>query len=268
MRLIGFACVVLTLSAVLSSSVHACPVTRGTFAWDGLNGQLSQDSGAQVAAAVRAADDFTMPAGVSSQPWEVRSVTAEVISSYVPTAAGFGLEVFNDANRAGVGPVPGTRQYLLVGATALTDLGVAPGGRRYRVRFAVPAGALLVPASQRRWASIYATAGAPGTSFTGTAGNGVVSGEIGRANLSYPGGLWTRLDICCIGATDLAIRVRGVQTGTPQSDFNCSGITSVQDIFDFMAAYFTNSPDADFNHNGSLTVQDLFDLLAAYFAGI
>jgi hypothetical protein len=50
-------------------------------------------------------------------------------------------------------------------------------------------------------------------------------------------------------------------------DFNGSGSVTVQDIFDFLAAYFTNDPRADINHSGSVTVQDIFDFLAAYFAG-
>jgi hypothetical protein len=41
----------------------------------------------------------------------------------------------------------------------------------------------------------------------------------------------------------------------------------VQDIFDFLAAYFSNGPGADFNGSGAVSVQDIFDFLAAYFAG-
>jgi len=48
-------------------------------------------------------------------------------------------------------------------------------------------------------------------------------------------------------------------------DFNQSGGTGVQDIFDFLAAYFSADPRADINGSGSLTVQDIFDFLSAYF---
>jgi hypothetical protein len=41
----------------------------------------------------------------------------------------------------------------------------------------------------------------------------------------------------------------------------------VQDIFDFLAAYFAGNPRADFNHSTTISVQDIFDFLAAYFAG-
>lgn len=55
--------------------------------------------------------------------------------------------------------------------------------------------------------------------------------------------------------------------GTCRADFNNSLTLSVQDVFDFLAAFFSNAPAADFNDSGGLSVQDLFDFLNAYFAG-
>lgn len=51
------------------------------------------------------------------------------------------------------------------------------------------------------------------------------------------------------------------------ADFNGSGAVTVQDIFDFLGAYFANIPSADFNGSGAVTVQDIFDFLGAYFTG-
>lgn len=51
------------------------------------------------------------------------------------------------------------------------------------------------------------------------------------------------------------------------ADFNGAGGLTVQDIFDFLAAYFAGEPSADFNGVGGLSVQDIFEFLAAYFAG-
>ena len=51
------------------------------------------------------------------------------------------------------------------------------------------------------------------------------------------------------------------------ADFNCSGSVTVQDIFDFLSAWFAARPSADFNGSGSVTVQDIFDYLSAWFAG-
>jgi hypothetical protein len=51
------------------------------------------------------------------------------------------------------------------------------------------------------------------------------------------------------------------------ANFNGLGGLSVQDIFDFLAAYFGGAAGADFNHSGATSVQDIFDFLSAYFAG-
>ena len=50
-------------------------------------------------------------------------------------------------------------------------------------------------------------------------------------------------------------------------DFNGSGMVTMQDLFDFLTAFFAHSPTADFNASGQVTVQDLFDFLLAWFAG-
>ena len=50
------------------------------------------------------------------------------------------------------------------------------------------------------------------------------------------------------------------------ADFNLSGAVSVQDIFDFLAAWFSTLSSADFNGVGGVSVQDIFDFLAAWFA--
>lgn len=60
------------------------------------------------------------------------------------------------------------------------------------------------------------------------------------------------------------------------ADVNNSGSVTVQDLFDFLAAWFRkclpplsptcNGITADFNNNVAVTVQDLFDFLAAWFA--
>jgi hypothetical protein len=52
-----------------------------------------------------------------------------------------------------------------------------------------------------------------------------------------------------------------------KADFNQNGSVTVQDIFDFLAAYFSANTLADINGVGGVTVQDIFDYLAAYFGG-
>jgi hypothetical protein len=50
------------------------------------------------------------------------------------------------------------------------------------------------------------------------------------------------------------------------ADFNHVGGITVQDIFDFLAVYFSGSSTADIN-GGGIGVQDIFDYLASYFTG-
>jgi hypothetical protein len=51
------------------------------------------------------------------------------------------------------------------------------------------------------------------------------------------------------------------------ADFNASGQLSVQDIFDFLNAWFAGDPRSDYNEDGTVAVQDIFDFLNAWFAG-
>ncbi len=72
-----------------------------------------------------------------------------------------------------------------------------------------------------------------------------------------------------VGCTqrDVLIETTAVAHEACPADFNGDGSVSVQDIFDFLGAYFGNQPAADVNHDGSVSVQDIFDYLAAYFTG-
>ena len=51
------------------------------------------------------------------------------------------------------------------------------------------------------------------------------------------------------------------------ANYNGTGGVSVQDIFDFLSAWFASSTTADFNGAGGVSVQDIFDFLSAWFAG-
>lgn len=55
--------------------------------------------------------------------------------------------------------------------------------------------------------------------------------------------------------------------GVCPADFNASGTVNVQDIFDFLAAWFASAPSADFNGQNGIGVQDIFDFLASWFSG-
>ncbi len=51
------------------------------------------------------------------------------------------------------------------------------------------------------------------------------------------------------------------------ADFNDDRARTVQDVFDFLGAYFDAVPAADVNNSGDVTVQDVLDFVAAWFAG-
>ncbi len=50
-------------------------------------------------------------------------------------------------------------------------------------------------------------------------------------------------------------------------DFNGSGTISVQDVLDFLVAYFSGDAGADVNGVGGVTVEDIFVFLESYFSG-
>jgi hypothetical protein len=65
----------------------------------------------------------------------------------------------------------------------------------------------------------------------------------------------------------LTINFDGTITVPCRADFNLDTFVTVQDIFDFLAAYFSSSITADINADNSVTVQDIFDYLSLYFRG-
>jgi hypothetical protein len=90
----------------------------------------------------------------------------------------------------------------------------------------------------------------------------------GTAFLTNSRELWMVIDVETDAGIDLGDAIVRLQLPSAcPADFNGVGGITVQDIFDFLAAYFNNNPRADFNNAGGVTVQDIFDFLAAYFAG-
>ena len=58
-----------------------------------------------------------------------------------------------------------------------------------------------------------------------------------------------------------------VNPPTCRADYNTDGGVTVQDIFDFLVAYFAGQPAADINGDGSVAVGDIFAYLVLYFEG-
>lgn len=115
------------------------------------------------------------------------------------------------------------------------------------------------------------------------------SGAQGSFTLKVSGGGGSVAGACCAGATCQVLAQsacsganrRFVGNGgvcnapggntSPccRADFNQSGLISLQDVFDFLMAFFASDPIADVAGNGSGTpsVQSVFDFLAIWFAG-
>jgi len=96
--------------------------------------------------------------------------------------------------------------------------------------------------------------------------NNAGAGEDYAEMFGSPGGLWNDQPdapgVVVFGLVE-------IDPSTPacRADFNGSGSVTVQDIFDFLIAYFANDPRADVNSANGVTVQDIFDYLNAYFTG-
>ena len=52
-----------------------------------------------------------------------------------------------------------------------------------------------------------------------------------------------------------------------RADYNGAGGVTVQDVFDFLTAWFGGQASADVNRDGATSVQDVFDFLSLWFAG-
>ncbi len=50
-------------------------------------------------------------------------------------------------------------------------------------------------------------------------------------------------------------------------DVNADLTITIQDLFDYLTAYFNGNAEGDFNRSGAITVQDLFDYISAFFNG-
>jgi hypothetical protein len=72
---------------------------------------------------------------------------------------------------------------------------------------------------------------------------------------------------CVVSSSCGSVATSAARLGSCPADFNNSGVLEVQDIFDFLNAWFAGNLSADFNNSGVLEVQDIFDFLNAWFAG-
>jgi hypothetical protein len=106
-------------------------------------------------------------------------------------------------------------------------------------------------------------------------GNGVQNfGTTGRmaailtfeTRTTYPGGIIESPRAVWIDHAGLFAAAQALPTGTRcAADVNRDGSVTVQDLFDFLGAWFGGQGAADFNNAGGVTLQDVFDYLGAFF---
>ncbi len=105
-----------------------------------------------------------------------------------------------------------------------------------------------------------------GVNAAGSTISGATSGAITIANAHAPdAGSYSCVitDPCGSIITSLVVPL----TIHCPGDFNNSGSATVQDIFDFLTAWFAGTRFADFNGDGLINIQDIFDFLSAWFNG-
>ncbi|MFN7020547.1 MAG: GC-type dockerin domain-anchored protein [Phycisphaerales bacterium] len=192
--------------------------------------------------------DITCPIDPSA-----RLFSAAYVTGYIPdrtSAPVTGTRTFElSPGWSGGGVYPARRPVLFVGFGAVIDdvmTNPAPGaafdtcqgefaGRlTLTIESVIPSGACCRPSG-----CLVTTARACAESFSGVY-RGDASACTNPVNL---------INLCC------------------PPDLDGGGTLTVQDLFDFLAAYFSAAPQGDFNASGVTTVQDIFDFLAAYFSG-
>jgi hypothetical protein len=123
------------------------------------------------------------------------------------------------------------------------------------------------------------------------AGSGVVVGSGRRGTDAFNSSFYALVEIprgaCCLGATcdfrrhadctgpNTRIGSLNVPCNAPGemaspcclANFNQVGGVTVQDVFDFLSAWFVGDAAADFNGANGVSVQDVFDFLSGYFTG-
>lgn len=135
------------------------------------------------------------------------------------------------------------------------------------------------------WSSVQLSLFVTQTVYIRVAGYGLDEGQF-RLNIQGPS---ASSGICCRGSTCATTATLATCTGPNtrfvqaaacnapgnnlvpccHADFNKQSGITVQDVFDFLTAWFSSSPDANMtgNGNGPPTVQSIFDFLAAWFVG-
>lgn len=164
----------------------------------------------------------------------------------------------------------GDRAFRWTAQSGIQSLGVLAGDDRSRARGVDERGLVVVGDSRTEF-------GSRAILWTSSTGMVELSSYLIAQGTDLSG--WTLLSAASVSRDGTAIAGQGLRgtrsaawivTGlqlTCRADFNGVGGVTVQDVFDFLSAYFNGSVTADFNGVGGVSLQDIFDFLVAYFAG-
>ncbi len=181
------------------------------------------------------AGEFTTAGGVSANSIAAWNADSASWSSLGAFGSGVDPVIF------AVAALPATPGDLIVGGSFSTAGGV-PAQRIARWSAGAHSWSQFGPAGGAAGGSVYAIAAL----FRGDVLIGGAFGTVGGQPSPYFA-RWTTQPAC-------------------PADFNCSGQIEIDDLFVYLNSFLAGSPAADFNGVGGTTVQDIFDFIAAWFA--
>ncbi len=222
------------------------------------------------------------------RPFGWTGVVLHTTTAYAPDPFQNGLGTFVNI---GVGFRGGASNYEIISPAGSIDTGVPFSRFGIRAAFEVLADNSMNITVTRFEGNTSATIAVPPAQFFGPLnGFGLINRNAQEANVFFNNVRVTGTPIaqgaCCAGATcalttadscatpgqrfagaGTVCNAAGITT-TPccLGDFNQSGTITVQDLFDFLAAWFAQDSRSNIN-GGNITVQDLFDFLSAWFGG-
>lgn len=194
------------------------------------------------------------------------------VSYLPPIVAGDGMRAYdvtpNGTVVVGTSGTNAAQAFRWTSATGTVGLGTPPGLTRSQA-FAVSDNGRTVVGL----ASTGVAGSGRATIWTQTTGNVDLAAMLASRGVPMQG--WILDAARCVSADGRVVAGTGTYFNIARgwiaelwcpADFNRSNSVEVQDIFDYLGAWFAMDPRADNDGNG-LTVQDIFDFLGAWFAG-
>jgi len=211
----------------------------------------------------RTADDFVLAQG-NGRPYEIRSITAELLQTSDPFVNAAVVEIYPDsgAGRPADGPPLAVFQ-----ADFSVIVDNASGLPVHRYVFETP-GLMLDPGAY--WVAAIGLGDGSGVdqALFATAGAGAVQlneGYFRSGAAGFPD--WTPVSTVAGAPIDFAFCVEAeLQTQCP-ADLNEDGVVNVLDFFEFVSLFAARDPGADINGDGAVNVLDFFAFITAFAEG-